>query len=113
METFPVCTQCGFTLGEVRTRGLLGCPHCYISFGEALQGDLLWMHAALEVSAVTPLKIESQENHDPEKLAHYRRLLADAVRIENYTEAERVRLLIASLVASHTQRKLGDEFGLG
>lgn len=51
MEPFPVCTHCGFTFGEYRLRGLLGCPHCYAGFGEALQADLAWLHQALAFMA--------------------------------------------------------------
>ena len=51
-ESLGLCTHCGFTLGEYRLRGLLGCPHCYASFGEALAGDLLWIHEALAPGSV-------------------------------------------------------------
>jgi hypothetical protein len=51
MDSFPVCTHCGFTFGEYRARGLLGCPHCYAGFGEALQGDIAWLHQALALTA--------------------------------------------------------------
>ncbi|MEO6095103.1 MAG: hypothetical protein ABIW76_05315 [Fibrobacteria bacterium] len=47
MDSFPVCTHCGFTFGEYRARGLLGCPHCYVGFGDALLGDIAWLHQAL------------------------------------------------------------------
>jgi hypothetical protein len=53
MDNFPVCTHCGFTFGEYRARGLLGCPHCYAGFGEALQGDIAWLHQALALTADT------------------------------------------------------------
>jgi protein-arginine kinase activator protein McsA len=53
MDSFPVCTHCGFTFGEYRARGLLGCPHCYAGFGEALQGDIAWLHQALALTADT------------------------------------------------------------
>ena len=51
MDSFPVCTHCGFTFGEYRARGLMGCPHCYAGFGEALQGDIAWLHQALALTS--------------------------------------------------------------
>lgn len=107
-EPFPICTQCGFTLSEARSRGLLGCPHCYTSFGEALQGDLLWMHAALDVSAFSTPPSISELHPDPENLARWRRQLAEAVKVENYTEAERLHILIEAQL----HRKASEGFGL-
>lgn len=100
MDSFPVCTQCGFTLGEYRTRGLLGCPHCYASFGDALQADLLWTHHALEFLESSPVDSATTGSFDPESLASLRRSLAEALKVENYGEAVRLRLLIQSAEAS-------------
>jgi protein arginine kinase activator len=108
-ESFPVCTQCGFTLGEYRARGLLGCPHCYASFGEALQADLLWMHHALGIEESRPKPPESLESSDRESLIRLRRSLADAIKIENYGEAARLRLLIQS---TEEKEKTGGGLGL-
>lgn len=87
-----VCTQCGFTWSEYRARGLLGCAHCYVSFGEGLQADVAWLHRSLafaesaqEASAAEP---------DPETLARLREQIAEAVRAENYEEAARLDRLI-------------------
>ena len=104
-----MCTQCGFTLGEYRTRGLLGCTHCYASFGEALQADLLWMHQALKFSESTPDYPELDSTTDPENLARWRLMLAEALKVENYGEAARLRLLIQNAEAS---RKVGGGLGL-
>lgn len=105
MDSFPVCTQCGFTLGEAQSRGLFGCSHCYASFGEALQADLLWMHAALEISAAEPPAAKPAANPDPESLARWRRNLAEALRVENYGEAARLRLLIEGASGQGTGRQ--------
>ncbi len=108
MDSFPVCTQCGFTLGEARARGLFGCPHCYASFGDALQADLLWMHAALDISASEPAGPGPAAHPDPESLARWRRNLAEALRVENYGEASRLRMLIEGA----DQGKAGSGLGL-
>jgi protein arginine kinase activator len=91
MAGLPICTHCGFTFGEYRARGLLGCPRCYAAFGEALQGDLLWIHRALEHGR--PASREDAESR-AERLAHWREQLADALRKEDYAEAARLRRLI-------------------
>ena len=94
MDSFPVCTQCGFTFGEYRARGLLGCPHCYVGFGEALQADVAWLHRAMafaETDAPTP------PAPDAESLARWREQIAEAVRTENYEEAARLNRLIRCL----------------
>jgi protein-arginine kinase activator protein McsA len=107
MDGLPLCTHCGFTWGEYRLRGLLGCPHCYASFGEALQGDLLWIHEALaqgqEAATASPSasagsgsgsgsgsSSDSDPDTDPgipERLARWREQLSDAVRREDYAAA--------------------------
>lgn len=105
MENFPVCTHCGFTWGEYRARGLLGCPHCYVGFGEALQADLAWLHGALAFAeqrpetAPAPLDagrtdVERTSAPDPELLAEWREQIAEAIRAENYEEAARLNRLI-------------------
>jgi protein arginine kinase activator len=94
--SIPICTHCGFTFGEYRARGLLGCSHCYAAFGEALVADLSWLHEAL-----IPDVPESKEGSapDPETLARWREQMAEAVRAENYEEAARLKgLLRASAI---------------
>lgn len=91
MDNLPICTHCGFTWNEYRSRGLLGCPHCYAAFGEALQGDLLWIHNVLE--HVLPAGgVDPSER--AEEVARYREQLTDALRKEDYLEAARLRRLI-------------------
>jgi protein arginine kinase activator len=89
--SFPICTHCGFTWGEYRARGLLGCAHCYAAFGEALVADLAWLHEALIPDAVAPGEASTP---DPETLARWREQLAEAVRAENYEEAARLKGLL-------------------
>ncbi len=92
MDSF-VCTQCGFTLDEYRSRGLMGCAHCYVSFGEALQADVAWLHQAFAFAE--PDTAGPEPAHpDPESLARWREQIAEAVRAENYEEAARLNRLI-------------------
>ncbi|HKP96733.1 MAG TPA: hypothetical protein VJ385_13330 [Fibrobacteria bacterium] len=93
MDNF-VCTQCGFTWGEYRSRGLLGCAQCYLSFGEALQADVAWLHQALAFTAPGPEAPAEPEAPDAESLARWREQIAEALRAENYEEAARLNRLI-------------------
>ncbi len=101
MAEFPLCTHCGFTLAEYRTRGLLGCPHCYASFGEALQADLLWLHGAAAFADISRAVTSQMEGMSPlgsvseaETVAAWKLALHDAVRTESYAEAARLQKLI-------------------
>jgi protein-arginine kinase activator protein McsA len=118
MDSFPVCTHCGFTFGEYRARGLMGCPHCYAGFGEALQADIAWLHQALALTSDAAADVVADAgadavssalpgipasgsaaigpNPDAETLARWREQIAAAVRVENYEEAARLKRLIRS-----------------
>ncbi len=89
---FAICTHCGFTWTEYRSRGLLGCAHCYPAFGEALQADVAWLHQALAL--VVPELAPPAVGTDPELQARWREQLAEAVRAENYEEAARLKGLL-------------------
>lgn len=111
MENLPICTHCGFTWGEYRARGLLGCPHCYAAFGESLQADLLWIHRAFEDAVPAPGNpgdgARARTGPPPpaggggeeapvraEQVAQWREQIAEALRREDYQEAARLRRLI-------------------
>ena len=38
------CPRCGFTQADFKKAGRLGCPECYHTFAEALEGLLKTMH---------------------------------------------------------------------
>jgi protein arginine kinase activator len=92
MTGMLVCTQCGFTYAEFQTRGLLGCPQCYVCFGKALWADLLQMHPGLYRYPVPELAEASApgsraNSGELEELARLKEMLADALRGERYEEA--------------------------
>jgi protein arginine kinase activator len=96
-SNFPVCTHCGHTWGEYRARGLLGCPHCYVAFGDGLQADIGWLHRAL-AAAIPESAPAVDPATDPETLARWREQMAEAVRSENYEEAARIKGLLRASV---------------
>lgn len=85
MTDLRVCTQCGFTHAEFRTRGLLGCPACYAHLGDALFADLLQLHPALHRRPPGGIP---EADGEPARL---REMLADALRDERYEEAAELR----------------------
>ena len=38
------CPKCGFTHADFKKAGRLGCPECYVTFAEGLEGLLKTMH---------------------------------------------------------------------
>jgi protein arginine kinase activator len=96
MAEFPVCTHCGFTWGEYRVRGLLGCPHCFTGFGSGLEADLLWLHRGSFREAASPAGAEESRVADLRSgnQAQWKVQLAEALRREKYEEAARLRRLI-------------------
>lgn len=98
-----VCLRCGFTYAEFRARGLLGCPGCYESFGEALHADMLHVHPRLHRAAPWG-RPEQSEARRAETAAALRERLADALRFERYEEAAALRRELAAQEASPTTR---------
>ena len=98
MDSFPICTHCGFTHAEFRARGLLGCAECYASFGDALFQDLLHLHPCLHRQA--PRAPSNKETAPRENLAALRELFSDALRTERYEEAAALRERLRDLGAA-------------
>jgi hypothetical protein len=70
-----------------------------VSFGEALQADVAWLHQALAFAESGPDECAA-ERPDPESLARWREQIAEAVRAENYEEAARLNRLIRGTAQS-------------
>jgi protein arginine kinase activator len=83
--TLRVCTQCGFTHAEFLARGLLGCPECYVNFGDALFADLLHIHPNLHQRPAGATADGLREQ------------FSEALRLERYEEAAALRLRLREL----------------
>lgn len=107
MNEVRVCTQCGFTYAEFLTRGLLGCPQCYVCFGEGLWADLLQMHPNLykhpmpELNEMAPEPGTHASSGDLEDLAQLKEMLNDALRGERYEEAAMLHRRIRAWETRH------------
>ncbi len=91
-----VCSTCGFTQADFKKSGRLGCPDCYTTFAEALDGMLKQMHKGVQHVGKAP-KALKQVMDKSKKLETLRGQLEDAVAQENYELAAQVRDQIKEL----------------
>ena len=95
LDDFQTCPCCGATLQDFRKDGLLGCAHDYVVFRERLEPFFLALHGKLK-------HVGKRPRHAGEKalgatLVRLRNLLVDAVKIEDYETASKLRDEIAAL----------------
>lgn len=91
------CPDCGMTFVEFRSQGLLGCPNDYDVFGEALASVIERAqdgHTEHRGKAPgQPVEIDPTQ----QKLLDLQRQLRDAVDVEDYETAARLRDELAEL----------------
>jgi protein arginine kinase activator len=90
------CPKCGFTDIDFRKRGRLGCPSCWVTFGDVLGGLLLKVqHEAAHVGRAPTGTLPSGQLR--RRLDDARREMEKAITSENYEAAARLRDEIAEL----------------
>jgi len=91
------CPQCGMSFREFQSRGLLGCPHDYDIFRDALLPLIQRAHEEAD-HHVGKVPVRVDENVRKQTgLLRLRRELKEAVEQEDYEVAARVRDQIQSL----------------
>jgi protein arginine kinase activator len=84
------CPRCGFTQADFKKAGRLGCPECYKTFAEGLEGLLKSMHKGTRhVGKVPDALRQSRELSD--RLKSLQKKLAKAVQDENFEQAASLR----------------------
>ncbi len=85
------CPECGLSFAEFRSQGLLGCPHDYEVFGEAL-GQVIQraQGGAAHHTGKSPGEVRTLDPAQQEKL-QLQRDLRDAVEREDYEKAAEIR----------------------
>lgn len=84
------CPRCGFTQGDFKKAGRLGCPDCYKTFAEALEGLLKTMHKGTRHVGKVPASLRhSRELSD--RLKVLQKKLTKAIESEDFEEAAHVR----------------------
>ncbi len=84
------CASCGQTIEEFNKTGLLGCPECYITFGEGIQTLLKRIHGNAKHHGKIP---ESLSGRQPPviNLMGLKQELQRCIREENYEQAAVLR----------------------
>jgi protein arginine kinase activator len=95
------CPVCGFSQGDFKKTGRLGCSTCYDSFAEGLSGMLKNMHRGLLHTGKVPAKLALTRRRVQE-LARLETGLAKAIADEHFEEAAALRDKIRLLEAEAT-----------
>ena len=85
-----MCTACGWSLGNLRETGLLGCPHCYTSFESQLMILLQKLHGSdSHLGKVYPPEGEWPQKEEDETIL--RSALEEAISLEEFEQAAQIR----------------------
>ena len=84
------CPTCGFTQADFKKAGRLGCPVCYQTFAEPLEGLLKTMHKGTRHVGKVPESLR-QGRDMSDRLKHLHKKLAKAVEEEDFEEAAILR----------------------
>lgn len=84
------CPRCNFTQADFKKAGRLGCPECYKTFSEALEGLLKTMHKGTRHVGKAPESL--RQNRDlSDRLKTLQKKLAKAIEQEDFEEAAVLR----------------------
>jgi protein arginine kinase activator len=100
------CPRCGFTQADFKKAGRLGCPDCYQTFAEALEGLLKTMHKGTQHVGKVPEPLR-QGRDLSERLNALQKRLAKAIEQEDFEEAAVLRDEIKQLTARLPTTKAG------
>ncbi|HTL17533.1 MAG TPA: UvrB/UvrC motif-containing protein [Patescibacteria group bacterium] len=84
------CTRCGFTQADFKKAGRLGCPECYKTFADGLEGLLKSMHKGTRHVGKVPESLR-QTRDLSDRLRGLQKKLAKAVEDENFEQAALLR----------------------
>ena len=74
------CPRCGFTQADFKKSGRLGCPECYQTFAEGLEGLLKTMHKGTRHIGQSRRKRLRQTRENADRLKSLQKKLAKADR---------------------------------
>ncbi len=84
------CPRCGFTQADFKKAGRLGCPDCYQTFAEALEGLLKTMHKGTRHVGKVPESLRRSRDLS-DRLTQLQKKLSKAVEEEDFEEAAILR----------------------
>jgi len=85
------CPNCGMTYEGFRKLGRLGCSECYGTFREQLVSLLRKIHGSNQHLGKTPLRAPQPVKDKIDTLQDLKAQLQDAVQMENFEKAARLR----------------------
>ena len=92
------CAACGFTQADFKKAGRLGCPECYATFAEPLEGLLKTMHKGTRHVGKVPESL--RQNRDlSDRLKLLQKKLSKAIGREDFEEAAILRDEIKQVTA--------------
>ena len=84
------CLRCGFSQADFKKSGRLGCPECYQTFAEGLEGLLKTMHKGTHHSGKVPEALRANREQS-DRLKLLQKKLAKAIEDENFEQAAQLR----------------------
>ena len=84
------CPHCGFTQGDFKKAGRLGCSECYVTFADGLESLLKSMHKGIKHLGKTPQSLQ-QSRDLSDKLKSLQKKLDKAVESEDFEQAAVIR----------------------
>ncbi len=95
------CPACGFTQADFKKAGRLGCPECYQTFAEPLEGLLKTMHKGTRHVGKIPESLR-QGRDLSDRLKNLQKKLSQAIEAEDFEEAAVLRDEIKQISARAT-----------
>lgn len=92
------CPACGFTQVDFKKSGRLGCPECYATFADGLEGLLKSMHKGTKHTGKVPAHLRQKKDFS-EQMTTLNKKLAKAISTENFEQAALLRDEIKQLTA--------------
>lgn len=84
------CPRCSFTQADFKKAGRLGCPECYRTFSEALDGLLKTMHKGTRHVGKVPESLRASRDLT-DRIKQLQKRLAKAIEQEDFEEAAILR----------------------
>jgi protein arginine kinase activator len=84
------CPRCGFSQADFKKSGRLGCPECYQTFAEGLEGLLKTMHKGTRHAGKVP-EVLRADREQSDRLKLLQKKLSKAIEEENFEQAAQLR----------------------
>jgi protein arginine kinase activator len=103
-STKEKCPKCGFSQGDFKKTGRLGCPDCYDHFSEGVEGLLKSMHKGTRHTGKAPA-VWQQTKVYVDRLHSLKSKLDKAVAKEDYEKAAKLRDEISRIKSEFAETK--------